>query len=284
MAGRIECFQDLHYLAESFSLPSQESDQEFLYTSFTHIDADDHAYFGCIDKPKLQIPLEEYSRALQLISDEEIYPLFHDSESDTKQPLSAAPDDLNLAIAGAAGLKGIYIKRPPIGNYDWYKEEDCLEIIPATLLEEATALQQISQHPQHPNIVKSYGCRTRRGRITGLMMSKYEENLRELLKKGKAVNKERILKGLESSVRHLHSLGLAHNDINPSNVMMVDEASGEPVLVDFGSCHKIGDKLTASGGTPGWTEDGDDYTHSKVSNDTSALDKIRAWLENPTFE
>ncbi|OTA53885.1 kinase-like protein [Hypoxylon sp. EC38] len=272
----IKSLRDLHYLAESFTLGSQGASEDFLYTSFTYFDANDHAYFGQVQKPKLKMSLEDVSSALTLIPDEEIYPLLPESEPF----LSVAPENLNLAPA--TELKGVYIKRPPIKDYDWYKEEDCVFIIPATLLEEAIALQHISQHDQHPNIVKFHGCRVRRGRITGLMLDRYESDLREFLKEGKTVNKERFLNGLDSAIRHLHSLGLAHNDINPGNIM-VNEISGEPVLVDFGSCHKIGAKLTASRGTPGWTEEGDDYTTSKESHDISALDKIRLWLDKPTF-
>ncbi|KAI0838412.1 kinase-like protein [Hypoxylon sp. FL0890] len=276
MAPNIKALRDLHYLAESFTLGSQGDSKDFLYTSFTYYDANDHAYFGKIQKHKLEMSLEEVSAALTLIPDEDIYPLLSESGS----LLCAAPDSINLVPANE--LKGVFIKRPPIKDYDWYEEEDCVFIIPATLLEEAAALQHISQHEQHPNLIKFHGCRVRRGRITGLMLDRYEHDLREFLRAGNTIDKERFLNGLESAIRHLHSLGLAHNDINPGNIM-VNEASGEPVLVDFGSCHKIGAELTASRGTPGWTEDGDDYTTSKESHDISALDKIRLWLDKPIY-
>ena len=61
-------------------------------------------------------------------------------------------------------------------------------------------------------------------------------------------------------------------------------ATGEPVLVDFGSCHRIGDLLGVSRGTPGWMEDRDHYTTSKKSHDIAALDRIREWMDNPTFK
>ncbi|KAI1139119.1 kinase-like protein [Hypoxylon sp. FL0543] len=276
MAPNIKSFQDLSYVAEAFTPGSQGDNEDFLYTFFTYFDADDHAYFGKVQKPKLEMSLEEFSSALTSIPDEEVYPILTKSE----YLLGPAPDDLNLARE--AELKGVYIKRPPIKDYDWYKEEDCLSTIPATLLEEAAALQHISHYEQHPNLVKFHGCRVRRGRITGLMMDRYKYDLNEFMRWRNTVDKERFLYCLESAIRRLHSLGLAHNDINPRNIM-VNEASGEPVLVDFGSCHKIGDKLTASLGTPGWTEDGDDYTISKESHDIAALDKIRSWLDKPTY-
>ena len=68
-------------------------------------------------------------------------------------------------------------------------------------------------------------------------MGDYGAKLREFLKEGKALDKGRVEKGMESAVRLLHSLGLAHNDTNPSNVT-VDGTNGEPLLTDFRSRHK----------------------------------------------
>ena len=55
------------------------------------------------------------------------------------------------------------------------------------------------------------------------------------------------MKALESAVAHLHQLELAHNDINPSNIMVRD---GLPVLIDFGSCAPYGGRLQSLG-SPG---------------------------------
>ncbi|KAI1103362.1 hypothetical protein F4804DRAFT_333334 [Jackrogersella minutella] len=110
----------------------------------------------------------------------------------------------------------------------------------------------------------------------------YDHDLSDFLEYGNTVDKEQIMSGLESAVRHLHSIGLAHNDVKPRNIM-VDEKIGEPILIDFGSCHKIGDKMTSSRGTDGWLEE-DDYLISKESRDITALDKMCAWLDKPTFE
>ena len=48
---------------------------------------------------------------------------------------------------------------------------------------------------------------------------------------------EDILKG----IRHLHSLGLVHNDINPANIML--DNNGTAVLIDFDSCRRVGESL-----------------------------------------
>ncbi|KAK0111133.1 hypothetical protein ONS95_001509 [Cadophora gregata] len=108
-----------------------------------------------------------------------------------------------------------------------------------------------------------------------------EDNDLHLLPKGlmeEAQAMEPFLEALESAIHHLHSLNWAHNDLNPRNIL-VNEA-GMPVLIDFGSSHEIGKKLTTSRGTKGWI-DGDmkDYTTSEKRYDTPALAKIRVWLD-----
>lgn len=114
------------------------------------------------------------------------------------------------------------------------------------------------------------------------MLRAYDMGLREALRDGKIVDQKRFLDGPESALRHLHSIGWAHNDVNPGNIMVSD--AGEAILVDFGSCRKIGDKMGPSRGTPGWSEYDDDYTLSKASHDLHGLEKIRSWLKNPTFK
>lgn len=91
------------------------------------------------------------------------------------------------------------------------------------------------------------------------------------------------MKALEGGIHHLRLLGWAHNDLNPGNVLVNE--TGMPILIDFGSSHPIGAKLTFSRGTKGWIdEDMKDYTMSEKRHDISALCKIRSWLDAPIFE
>lgn len=77
---------------------------------------------------------------------------------------------------------------------------------------------------------------------------------------------------------HLHSIGLAHNDINPANVLVSKE--GMPVLADFGSCRGIGEGLGGSRGTMEWVdeEEGDAYGTS-VSLDLFGIGRVGDWLD-----
>lgn len=72
---------------------------------------------------------------------------------------------------------------------------------------------------------------------------------------------------------HLHSLGLAHNDINPSNIMV---KGGVPILIDFGSCQPYGTRLQSLG-TSGWYEEL--LFTSEKKHDTYALGKLREWFQ-----
>jgi len=243
---------------------------DFLYTTFAVIDEDDAVYFGQLDIPKRQMTFEQCTAALVRIPDEDLFP-----------DLSSANECITVAPDSIRGSKDVYIKRPRLAMYEIYKENDVLFVLPALILEEAHALQIIAQHP-HPGLVKFHGCCVQRGRITGLALEKHENDLNHHLKEVGPVDKEAFMSALDSAVRHLHSIGLAHNDINPANILV--NSHGLPVLVDFGSCREIGDKLTTSRGTPGWVDNEDDYTTSEVRHDIFAVEKLRVWLDQPTFD
>lgn len=81
------------------------------------------------------------------------------------------------------------------------------------------------------------------------------------------------LNGVEKGIVHLHSLGLIHNDINPSNIMFDEDV---PVIIDFDSCRPVGQSLEGVGRTFEWYDESVQY--SLPSNDLDALDEIREWL------
>lgn len=76
-----------------------------------------------------------------------------------------------------------------------------------------------------------------------------------------------------SAVTHLHALGIAHNDIKPSNIMLDDDF--QPILIDLGGCMEFGE-TTFCGGTHGFNEG-----FSRIScheNDYIGLAKVHEWL------
>ncbi|OAQ97387.1 hypothetical protein LLEC1_04214 [Akanthomyces lecanii] len=217
---------------------------EAKYVTFYQVTPEDELYFGQLFKKKKEITLSEYSAALEHVPDSEIYPTI---PQDT--PLTIAPDDLDDVSA--------FIKRPGLNCYEEMKGSD---FIPKGVLEETLIMEQVSQTP-HPSIVGYRGCRVRRGRITALVLQRLDKTLQQ--------------HALESAVAYLHSLGLAHNDINPGNIMA---RRGMPVLIDFGSCQPFGGRLQSLG-TPGWYEEV--FFTSQAKHDLYALRKLRKWLEKP---
>lgn len=124
------------------------------------------------------------------------------------------------------------------------------------LLDEARTMEFLSKHP-HPNIVKYYGCRSRDGYLTGIVLDRYLLDLQGYLKKSSgAIDTENFMKALESATHHLHSLGWAHNDLNPTNIMVhcPDDGNAVPILIDFNSARKIGTLLGTFRGSHGWFE------------------------------
>lgn len=76
----------------------------------------------------------------------------------------------------------------------------------------------------------------KRGRILGLVLDRCSTTLEKRMKAGgiPQFNKESWMKGIESAAKHLHTLGLAHNDLSPANIML-DEYDNA-IVIDLGSC------------------------------------------------
>ncbi|KAL4944963.1 kinase-like domain-containing protein [Aspergillus oleicola] len=220
-------------------------------------------------KADLARNVDAIRQALQFIPDTDIYPLY--------------PGDQVLhRVSDHIANEEEYEKHQDLYTFDVFQRHGMNQWLVEGLLYEAHVMEVLRQNP-HPNIVKYHGCKMRRGFITALVMERHKDQLQDVLKNGRrAVDKEVIMAGLESAVTHLHSLGLAHNDLNPAIVRFT--TAGVPVLADFGSCRKIGDKLGSSRGTMGWIEGPPEkYLTSEVSHDIYGLERIREWLDNPTF-
>jgi hypothetical protein len=142
MAAQLRQFSVLSYLAEAYG----SGHDDFLFTLFHVIDENDVFYYGKLKEPKLQISLERFESALQRVPDEEIYAEFALHASYT-----IAPNDVDTSSTH-------YLKRPRLEVYSDYKEQDVLHMFPQVMLDEARALELISQH-RHPNVVKYHGCR-----------------------------------------------------------------------------------------------------------------------------
>ncbi|KAL2148134.1 hypothetical protein VTH82DRAFT_1799 [Thermothelomyces myriococcoides] len=248
--------QDLTII-ESFDPGATESK----YVTFYHVTPEDELFFGQLFKKKKEITIEEYNSALKHVPDSEIYP--------------EVPQGVTLTIApGHLDDNSAFIKRPGISCYESVKGT---EVIPKEILQGTLIMEQIFKTP-HPNIIQYLGCRVHRGRIASIVLERLDQTLMQYIHEpGFAqLDKAKFVDALESAVAYLHSLGLAHNDINPYNIMVKD--GKEPVLIDFGSCQPFGGRLRSLG-TPGWYEEL--FYTSEAKHDTYALNKLRTWLESP---
>ncbi|KAB5558336.1 kinase-like domain-containing protein [Coniochaeta sp. 2T2.1] len=264
MAPQITSWEEMLWVSEEVD----EDTGDFKYTMFATVD-DDMIYYGQLNKPKADISFQHATDTLARIPDEEIFPRWSQGLTLTKAPEELPPD--------------VFIKRPRLALYDILLEHKVVHILRKGLMEEAEAMEMLRSQP-HPNIVGYHGCRVRRGYGTGLVLDRHPQDLKSYLKSGNTIqDRELFIESLASPIRHLHSLGWAHNDLNPTNVLVAEDK--RPILIDFGSARRIGEELSSSRGTKGWIDcEMKDYTMSETRHDTSALAKLRTWLSNPTFE
>lgn len=108
---------------------------------------------------------------------------------------------------------------------------------------------------------------------------KYPLSLSQQVKKNIPLDVEFCLQEIKKGVAHLHRLGLIHNDLNPTNIMMNGDS---PVLIDFDSCKQVGRKLGLKAGTIGWAKT--DVTVAKPENDDYGVAKLEEWLRQAAMD
>ncbi|KAF7329318.1 Protein kinase domain-containing protein [Mycena kentingensis (nom. inval.)] len=146
-------------------------------------------------------------------------------------------------------------------------------------LEELAVCEMLRWHP-HPNIFRYLGYVTAMDDdgeyISGLCFARLERTLQEVVEEvAGELDIPRILAGIRAGLGHLHALGYAHNDLNPSNIML--DTAGNPVLIDFDACARLGERLKYKKGTDDWYQ-AEDGKLSKVENDFYGLREIERWL------
>ncbi|KAG6123555.1 hypothetical protein E4U12_000766 [Claviceps purpurea] len=140
---------------------------------------------------------------------------------------------------------------------------------------EIEAFELLRQHP-HPNIVEYRGCVVSDGRISGICLAKLEMSLYERMQDSTPFDKDLFLEGIERGIRHLHSLGIVHNDINPATIML--DKLDRPVIIDLDTWQQNGQELD----TPDWSINGSKYDYALFEKDIFGLSKIREFIYDPS--
>ncbi|KAJ6177978.1 hypothetical protein N7519_008439 [Penicillium mononematosum] len=227
-------------------------------TTFYHVTEDEEVSYGYTPKNKREMTIAEFNSSLRRVQDKDIYP-----EIPTDVQLTLAPEGLGSSL--------VYVKRPGL---QWYEDMIGTNHLPKAVLDETIVMERISRSP-HRNVIRYYGCRVKRGYITPIVLERLDQTLSEYASTSdfQQLDKVKFFESLKSAVEHLHTIGLAHNDINPNNIMV---KNGSPVLIDFDSCQPFGKRLQSLG-TEGWYEKL--FYTSEKEHDMYSLGKLQEWLQ-----
>lgn len=237
---------------QSQAFIEKDGDLEFDFTKLI-IRGQNHEYFFAITKDRIGASSAVDLDRLHKISipSDNIWPYFSAQFTRAPEPLPSE----------------CYVKEPNLLDYG---DTPASLQLSSQMLHEVEVCELLKQHP-HPNVATYMGCVVSANRIKGLCFARYRMTLARRLKVATPFNKDLCLQGIEQGIRHLHSLGLVHNDINPTNVM-VDEMD-HPILIDFDSCQQEGQRLGLKAGTRGWSMEGSE--HARFENDFFGLSKVR---------
>lgn len=258
---RTPVVEDLNHLTDLREVVEQEDDGSlsFKHTKFTLFDEQNFtAWTGRVDLPKRHLTPEIATQSLQAIPDHEIYPLV--------PPGVASMEASEYVPSEDTWVKGL--------NIQAYNLTAGSAHVANQVLEEIKAYQLIAANP-HSNLAEFRGCLTRDNRVVGILLKRYATTLKARVagQSQNTLDRETIVENIGSGLSHLHSLGMAHNDINPSNIMF--DENDRLVIIDLGASRQIGNMLSQTG-TPGWNE-GFDRT-SSIRNDEIGFGKIQEWL------
>lgn len=163
-----------------------------------------------------------------------------------------------------------YLKQPSLLGFKGLQSSHIARLMTI----EANLFKALRDSP-HKNLTKYLGCVVKQGHVTAFCLPKYVETLGHRVRQKLYVDVDSCLADIRSAVLHLHSLGFAHNDINPENIMF--DSEDVTVLIDFDASMPLGQNLLKAG-TYGWNDN-----HSEVSdqaNDFYALEQLEFYLLN----
>ena len=231
-----------------------------LYTSVSAF-VDGKAYVGKLEKQPDEIEDEQLLGCLIPVPAECLQPLFPPG----------------FTIAPPFDARKHYLKGP---SFQYELGRPGCTIVAQSVLNEVTVLEKLLQHP-HPNLARYYGCVVDEGRIKQICLARYAGNLTSWLEQNhnspSPAVAHKIMDGVEAGVRHLHALGMAHNDINPENICIDKE--DRAVIVDFDCCYPFGERMCKGSSVRVYEGDkGDEAILSDPENDFEGMEYIASLL------
>lgn len=165
----------------------------------------------------------------------------------------------------------------------WLKEIWDFNATKEEMLAEIRTLELLLRSP-HPHLPAYFGCLVEGDCqwVSGVVLPRYPKRLADIASSGEleAIDRPRVVAELQSAIAHLHSHGLAHNDVSPWNVMLDDAL--RVILIDFGACLPFGQYIPAVRGTPGFCTG--DWTTSDPAHDTYGLEAVRRFLDDSAVD
>jgi serine/threonine protein kinase len=168
-----------------------------------------------------------------------------------------------------------------------YAYIDAPERVAARTVKDLENCQMLMQHP-HPNVLPYLGCLVEDGQVTGLCFRKASKTLMEMVNPKMVLkvkfdaschplpDKEKLLQGSEAGIRHIHSIGYVHNNVHPTNLMVLDD--GTLVVIDFNMLTRKGDMQY--GGRLEWSDQ--EVNVASEKRDWDGMQEIRTWLDEGT--
>ena len=147
------------------------------------------------------------------------------------------------------------------------------------VLREIKTCEILRRHP-HPNVCLYKGVDyDKHFEVTGLLFDRYDATLRDFVLDRQRFDVRKCLQDIREGIAHMHSLGLVHCDIKPSNIF-VNIKDQRFVIGDFDSTHKVGARLEIKWGTAGWTPKAVQTAgRATFEIDLYAFDMLKAWIK-----
>ncbi|KAJ4314361.1 hypothetical protein N0V84_008941 [Fusarium piperis] len=242
---------------EQIGVFNSADNSQYWYTFVMMVDQDSYAvWVGTINAPKDQVSLEQAVNCLHRIPDTAIYP-------------PVTPDMQVVAASGFTLDEETWFKQPLIRYYEKTRHPTKTADM---FVHEIKAHHIVEKNP-HRNLVKFKGCLEKDGLVVGILQERYPMTLNWRVRAWSQppYDATALYNDIEAGMKHLHSLGLAHNDLKSTNIMV--DAEGRAVIIDLGAAKPLGEHLDQVG----W-QDGFQMT-SCVGNDEIGLRLIKEWLQ-----